>query len=370
MNSNELFDWETLEMEDKRSKGNLSRSDYEKIGITSEILEAYESTYDRLIAKPKKNQLVTGRVVVVDAGTKNAIIDISSTEDAYLDLSKEDSKYLEYIQPGFDITLKIINDPSKKGYINTSFTEAAKVMKEREIFNSIGEDIAYMGRVDRLVSGGYIVNIDDVEVFMPGSLAGVNKLHDFNILLGKNLIVKPVNYERGNIVVSHRDYLHTLIPTAIEELKENLSQSITGFVTGTTKYGVFCQLNECLTGMILISDLTEDWKEKHSNKDIKPGDEIEFFVKEIVNPRKIILTQVFKEDPWETIDKKYKVPCEATGLITSIKEYGAFIKLEEGIVGLLHQTEFEEHSLNEGEEIKVNITRIDKSTKKIYLKLA
>jgi ribosomal protein S1 len=145
---------------------------------------------------------------------------------------------------------------------------------------------------------------------------------------------------------------------------------IQGTVTGTTKYGVFCEFYDCLTGMILIGDLTEDWQRRHEDGHIKPGDEIEFFNKEIVNPKKIILTQVLKYDPWSDITEMYTVPCETEGIITSIKEYGAFIKIDDEIVGLLHQSEFEDKEFEEGAIVKVKITRIDKPTKKVFLKLA
>jgi ribosomal protein S1 len=361
------FSWETLELEERQRKGKLLPEDYSKLGYSKDIVDAYESTYDRLSYIPQQNALVRGTITSV--GPEGAVVDINYTEDAYIDLSKEDKRYLEYLQPGFDITVKIVDDPEDKGFINTSFTAGAKAMKEQEILDSIGDDVAYMGYVDRLVAGGYIVNIDDIESFMPGSLAGVNKLHDFSVLLGQELLVKPVNFERGNIVVSHRDYLRTLIPTKIEELKENTNQNVTGFVTGTTKYGVFCEFNECLTGMILVSDLTDEWKDRHLSQDIKPGDEIDFFVKEIVSTKKIILTQVIKYDPWTDITERYTVPCEVEGTVTSIKEYGAFIKIEDDIVGLLHQSEFAEMEFEEGQTVKVKITRIDQPTKKVFLKL-
>lgn len=368
MISDDTFDWETLELEDKRRTSKMTTSDYEKLGYDPNIFEAYQSTLDRVKIQPKLHNLLKGTILSVDNG--DAIVDINSTENAYIDLSKENARYLEYLQPEFDVTVKVIDDPNKKGYINVSFSAAAEAMKKQEILESIGEDVAYMGKVDRLVAGGYVVIIDSIEVFMPGSLAGINKLYDFNILLNEEILVKPVNYERDNIVVSHRDYLKTLIPSKIEELKENKDTLITGTVTGSRKYGVFCEFNDCLTGMILTNDLIDEWKEKQSRQDIKPGDKIDFYIKEIISTKKIILTQVIKFDPWEDIDERYEVPCNVSGEIISIKEYGAFIKIEEDIVGLLHQSEFEEYNLEEGEEVDVEITRIDKVTKRIYLKLS
>ena len=286
-------------------------------------------------------------------------------------MRKEDAKYTEYITVGNKIQVKVINDPELKGYINASFTSAANKLKEMEIKDSIGDDsTAYEAKLLELVSGGYIVKIDDIEAFMPGSLAGVNKIFNFEALIGQTLPVMAVNYDdiRNTVVVSHRKYLHTLIPTTIENLKENLQESITGFVTGCAEYGVFCEFNGCLTGMIHVSDLDDDMKAAHAGRNLKPGTEINFFVKEIVSNKKIILSQSLKVDPWADIQERYSVPCRVVGKITSLKDYGAFIKIEDSVVGLLHESEYE-HELTEGDDIHVNITRIDKGSKKIFLTL-
>ena len=103
------------------------------------------------------------------------------------------------------------------------------------------EDTAWIGKVSHMIeNGGYIVRIQGIDCFMPGSLAGINKLHDFNSIVGEEIYVVPVSFspERGTIVVSHRKYLQALIPNAIADLRENIDAEYTGFVTGTAKYGV------------------------------------------------------------------------------------------------------------------------------------
>ena len=242
-------------------------------------------------------------------------------------------------------------------------------MKMKELVESINQPVAYMATVNELVSAGYMLDIDGVKVFMPGSLAGLNKLQDFTTLLGKEMPVMVVNYskEKNTLVVSHRQYLHSLIPSAIENIKENPAQLNQGFVTGTTPYGVFCEFNECLTGMIHSSDLTDELKEKHKNGLIKPGDSLEFYIKEIITNFKIILTQFYKESPWEAAEDKYKPSAIVQGKVTSIKEYGAFIELEPGISGLLHISELDKKVTKEGDIINIRINRIDKVNKKVYL---
>ena len=78
--------------------------------------------------------------------------------------------------------------------------------------------------------------------------------------------------EKDTIVVSHREYLRTMIPTTIDNLEETIKEPRTGFVTGTTKFGIFAQFDECLTGLIPKVELTEDTQRALEKGSIKPGD--------------------------------------------------------------------------------------------------
>ncbi len=362
------FSWEALEREQaKLKRKDVSNASYIESGFTQEQIDLYEASFARLVTNPLKDTIIEGKVLTVNS--EYAVVDIGCREDAYIDLSKEQNAYLPYIVPGNKISAKVLNNEGKKDCINLSYTQAVYKQKQDEIFNSIGKKVAYFGKIQKLVPGGYLVLIDEIETFMPGSLAGVNKLHDFEVMLGQTVPVIPVNFERSNIVVSHREYLHMLIPGKIEELKEDTKKKYTGFVTGSTPYGIFCEFNDCLTGMILSTDLDEDTKAKFESRQIKPGTALDFFIKEIISTKKIILTQIFKADPWDNIEERYKIPCTVSGKITSIKEYGVFVEIESGISGLLHSSEFDNKDFKEGSVIDVKISRLDTATKKIYLSL-
>jgi small subunit ribosomal protein S1 len=313
--------------------------------------------------QPVKGELIDAKLVSILGD--NAIFDIGYREFAYMDLNKESSIYKEYFKTGNILSVKV---DLKKDFVSVSFTESANENKLRELINSINKPEAFTGRIVELVSAGYMVDIDGILAFMPGSLAGLNKLTDFTALLGKQIPVCAVNYskEKNTVVVSHRQYLHFLIPSTIENLRNNLKNIQTGTVTGCTQYGVFCEFNECLTGMIHSADLTDDLKEKLAAGKIKAGDKLEFYIKEIINNFKITLTQFYKENPWDNAEEKYRPFQLAVGKITSVKEYGAFIELEPGISGLLPSNEFNKN-LKEGDKISVRINKIDIVNKKVYL---
>ena len=207
---------------------------------------------------------------------------------------------------------------------------------------------------------------------MPGSLGGLNKLHDFNSLVGKEIIVMPITFsnEKDTIVVSHREYLRTMIPTRIFELEENIKEVRTGFVTGSTKFGVFAQFDDCLTGLIPRVELDEATQKALDNKTINPGDEITFWAKEIISEKKIILSQLGpKIDIWDGVDEKYKPMMITKGTVTKITSYGAFVELEKGISGLIHKSKLKAANLTKGDVIDIKIGSVNVSDRKITMNI-
>ena len=348
-----------------------------------ESLKAYnlDFTENKRVVDVKLDCSYEGTVDSID--TKWCTIDIGGRDSVYVDLTKESEEYRELLKPGEKINVQVIesNGSIQGKYILGSVEAGFK----RAIFDEILESVensktAYNSTVKSIIpGGGYIVEIQGIECFMPGSLAGINKLHDFESILGTQMYVVPMSYsaDRGTIVVSHREYLKAMIPTKIAEIKEyDNGVVVRGSVTGSAKFGIFCEFNECLTGMIHVNDLDEETMKRHMNREVVPGEDIEFFIKKIISESKITLSQKPVEavtDPWFNAAERFKTPVEVTGKIRSVKDYGAFVDIGEGLVGLLHVSEFPEgHDLNEltkGDEITVTVTRIDEETRKVFLKL-
>ncbi len=113
---------------------------------------------------------------------------------------------------------------------------------------------------------------------------------------------------------------------------------IKGKVRTITDYGVFVELEEGVEGLIHISDLSWSPRIEHPSKLIKKGEKIEVLVLDIdPSQRKISLgRKQLLPNPWEEIDKKYKVGMEINGKVTKVTDFGAFVEIEEGIEGLLH----------------------------------
>jgi small subunit ribosomal protein S1 len=128
--------------------------------------------------------------------------------------------------------------------------------------------------------------------------------------------------------------------------------------------------------MIHVNDLEPEFFKKHKAREVKAGDEINFYVKEIINENKIILSQVKTEpvvDPWKDIENTFKTPSEVQGTVKSVKDYGLFVEIKEGVTGLLHISEIENiidiKTIKPGDAITVQVTRIESSTRKVFLKI-
>lgn len=323
----------------------------------------------------------TGTVYSVDQ--EWASIDIGHREMVYIDMSRESQVSKNKLIPGEKIDVEIVADrgSNSRGFIVGSVEAGIKAAALKEMLKSAEEgNTAYIGTVTGMIpNGGYFVNVQGIDCFMPGSLAGINKLANFESVLNTQMYVVPMSYspERGTVIVSHRKYLQALIPGKVEELKNTMGETKTGNVTGSAKYGVFVEFDGCLTGMIHANDLNVEFAKKHKSREINPGDEITFMVKEIITDEKITLTQleyVETVDPWKDIATKYKsFPVEVKGTIKSVKDYGVFVDIGDGIVGLLHVSELPEGveitSISKNDNITVQVIRIEADTRKVFLKL-
>lgn len=246
----------------------------------------------------------------------------------------------------------------------------AQVHEELRALDSEDHVNAY---VKELTPAGYNMNIIHnhitLEAFMPHTLAGINKLHDSarELLVGQNINVMIESYagDKGTYIVSRRKYLRSLMPKEIKKL--NSEDVYTGHVTGTTPFGVFIEFNECLTGMIHKSNIHPDWQDRI--QEIKPGTEIDFYVKEIIK-NKIILTQIQKESLWDTIE----IGECLDGTVRDTKNFGILVNLDDETVGLVHTSEIEKskskkENYERKEQISVVVLAIDRMNRKIFLSL-
>lgn len=329
---------------------------------------------DNLVKCENRERYITkGEIVLISKDNDNnkvsALIDIESKYTAFCSLQKEPQEIVDQLQVGMIIDVKI--KTSQNGTVMASISDAIDEAKFNEIMKSVGnKSIGFNGKITELINGGYWVEVGGIKCFMPGSLAGLNKLWNFESLIGQTLVIMPISYstEKNTIIVSHREYLNTLIPNTIDNLQENIKTEMTGFVTGTTKFGIFAEFNQCLTGLIPNTELDETTLGKFNRNEIKPGDAISFWAKEIITDRKIILTQKGpREEVWDKVDERYKPMMVTTGTVTKVTKYGAFVELEKGVSGLIHKTKLKDALLDRGDKVNIKILSINSADRKITM---
>lgn len=289
-------------------------------------------------------------------------------DDVRVEDKPGEAKYLKNCNTGDEVDVLITEINQGQYFIKGSIASLYE-SRAHENLKSLEEGESVTAYVRALNPAGYDVEITNGGVtlpgFMPNTLAGINKLYDPTSIVGDTfqVMIESFSENEGTYIVSRRKYLQTLIPEEISNLEFNVLYS--GRVTGTTPFGIFVEFNECLTGMIHKANVTEEWQGRIS--EIKPGQEIEFFIKEIIK-EKIILTQVLRETLWDTIKNGQLID----GRVKDVKQFGALVILDDETVGLVHTSEMEKlgKKFTSGQDIKVKVLSVDRQSRKIFLTIA
>src|ERR1700749_967570 len=189
-------------------------------------------------------------------------------------------------------------------------------------------------------------------------------------------VVLGVNKEEQKISLGLRQ-LETNPWDEIEK-KFTIGSQEKGKIRNMTAYGAFVELEEGIDGMIHVSDLSWTRKINHPSEVFKKGDEIDAVVIDIdkVNQRISLGIKQLTEDPWKTIDEKYKIGDLVKGNVTKLASFGAFVQLQDDIDGLVHISQLSEDHvarvkdvLKVGQEVEARVIKVDKAEPRIGLSI-
>ena len=238
-----------------------------------------------------------------------------------------------------------------------------------EFFDQIKEaSVAYPARIESINKGGYLVDISGIKCFLPGSLAAANKITDFESYLGKTIYVMIDGYVAAKdiFVVSYKKYLSKIISTKIQEL--DLTKKYKGCVTGSSPFGLFVEWEDVYTGLIHKTEFENEIIEGFS-----PGDEIEFYVKEVKEDNKLTLSFTA---PAEKTLKIYQIKDEVkNGTISPMaavvkrRKGGCLVEIPEvGLMAMIPQDKMTSELKNSkaGDRIGVLIYDVDPILGKIF----
>ena len=302
-----------------------------------------------------------------------------SKEKKYFEIFGFDAdKLMEWIDSGEHTGFLAEN----KVYVQVENVEVAKgslyQAHLKTIIHEFREQIgkptsAYLARITDKNQGGFIVDVQGVKAFLPGSLAAANKIVDFESYIGKTVFVMIEDYLKASdiFVVSYKKYLDYILPSKLGELERN--QLLTGTVTGTSKFGIFVEFEEIFTGLLHTAEMNPETLDKFNERRVKSGQDIQVWLKDIKD-NKLILTEMDpsqKISEYETFRDKVEGNTKSATII-SIKAHGALMEIEKGVLGLLPVKEMKKYKrrLEVGEALEVFIKKVDTSTGKIYLTMS
>ncbi len=264
------------------------------------------------------------------------------------------------------------------GMISLSKRKAEKIIQWEETIRAIEEGQVVTGTVTRKIKGGLLVDIG-VPVFLPASQVDIRRPNDIADFIGRvvQCEVLKIDESRRNIVVSRR----SLIEKQREEDREHLLSELEvgqlrkGIVKNIADFGAFVDLGG-IDGLLHITDMS--WERiGHPSEMVAIDQEIEVKVLQIDREKqKIALGLKQKQkNPWENIVEKYPVGSTVKGEVVNVMSYGAFVKLEPGIEGLVHISEMSwtrrinhpNEMVNIGDEIDVKILGVDAAGQQLSL---
>jgi small subunit ribosomal protein S1 len=238
------------------------------------------------------------------------------------------------------------------------------------------------GRVVNIVPYGAFIELEKgIEGLVHVSeLSWTRKINHPSEVLGIGDVVEAVilNIDKDAKKVSLGLKQTEVNPWSLVGSKYPEGTVIKGKVRNIAPYGAFVEIEEGIDGLVHISDISWTRKINHPSEVFKKGDAIEAKVLSVDQEnRKISLgVKQLKSNPWDDIDKKYRVGDNVTGVISNITGFGLFVKLEEGVEGLVHISEAASEdqtdiktTYNVGNEVNAKILRIDVDEKKIALSI-
>jgi ribosomal protein S1 len=341
-----------------------------------------QSLYDLMAVSLKSinrsKDLKSGVVYVCNIITVNEEYAIAQTcegQSIYIDLIKERKDAAKLNLGNLDFSVGSESQVIVRNAMGTYYGSVVDCFIENtklEFFEQITkQSLAYEAKIESINNGGYIVEVQGIKCFLPGSLAAANKITDFESYLGKIIYVMIDGYvqKKDIFVVSYKKYLTKIMDQKIQEL--DLTKKYRGHVTGTSDFGVFVEWEDIYTGLIHKTEF-----ENQIVQGFNPGDEIEFYVKEVKEDNKLTLTF---GAPVEKTVKIYEIKeaidngtIEAMAAIIKYKrKNGCLVEVPEtGMMAMIPQEKVNEDLKNAkpGDRIGILIYEVDPVLGKIFAK--
>ena len=329
--------------------------------------------------KLKENEIIKATVTEI---TKNFIVvDCKAKMEGMIPIEEfKNDDELAKLKVGSQIDVYLERIESFKGEIIISRDKARKMKAWKKMEKVFETQEEMTGYITGKVKGGFITTVEGLPCFMPSSQIDVRPLKKIDHLLNTpvKVIATRIDKNRGNVCVSRRAVLEKSKNAEISEALKNIKEGDiidNAIVKATTDWGIFLDVNG-IDALLHVSDLSHGRVKKPSDL-VTIGQKLKVKIIKIDEKTNRVSASVkaLTEDPYENIEKKYKVGEIYEGVVTKIMDYGCFVKIEDGIEGLVHNSELDwtnrnvkpSKILSVSQKIKFKIVNIDKETKRISL---
>lgn len=345
-------------------------------------LAVNQETEDWLPAEDQQyevNKIVKGRVIAVH--DEEVLIDVGYKSEGIIPVQEwydEGQDKIVPPQPGDEVQVLLDAVEDELGQIQLSYRKAKRQKEWESIIEKHREGDVVSGAVTRKIKGGLLVNIG-VNVFLPASQVDIRRPPDIGDYIGKTIECKilKIDEARRNIVVSRRKLIEDLRTEMKEKLLREIEpgQTRKGVVKNIAEFGAFVDLGG-IDGLLHITDMS--WGRVNNPHDVvKIDQELEVMILNVDKEKeKIALSLKHKTpSPWANVEAKYPVSSRHSGEVVNVMSYGAFVKLEPGIEGLVHISEMSwtkrinhpSELVSIGDQVEVQVLNINKDKQEISL---
>src|SRR6188508_498751 len=343
--------------------------------------EAFLEAIDKTIKYFNDGDIVTGTVVKIDRD--EVLLDIGYKTEGVIpskELSiKHDVDPFEVVSVGDEIEALVQQKEDKEGRLILSKKRAQYERAWGTIEQIKEEDGVVTGSVIEVVKGGLILDIG-LRGFLPASLVEMRRVRDLQPYVGQELEAKIIELDknRNNVVLSRRAWLEQTQSEVRQNFLTQLQkgQVRKGQVSSIVNFGAFVDLGG-VDGLVHVSELS--WKHvDHPQEVVSVGQEVEVEVLDVdlERERVSLSLKATQEDPWKEFERTSQAGAVIDGTVTKLVPFGAFVRVAQGIEGLVHISEIShehvdapESVLSVGQEVQVKVIDVDVSRRRVSLSM-
>jgi small subunit ribosomal protein S1 len=343
--------------------------------------DAFLAAVDETIKYFNDGDIVDGTIVKVDRD--EVLLDIGYKTEGVIpsrELSiKHDVDPHDVVAVGDKVEALVLQKEDKEGRLILSKKRAQYERAWGTIEKLKEEDGVVTGTVIEVVKGGLILDIG-LRGFLPASLVEMRRVRDLQPYVGREIEAKIIELDknRNNVVLSRRAWLEQTQSEVRQNFLTQLAkgQIRKGVVSSIVNFGAFVDLGG-VDGLVHVSELS--WKHiDHPSEVVQVGDEVTVEVLDVDMDRERVSLSLkaTQEDPWQHFARTHQIGQIVPGKVTKLVPFGAFVRVEEGIEGLVHiselaerHVEIPEQVVQVGDDVMVKIIDIDLERRRISLSL-